>query len=285
EPRAAAAALADEHARPGHGLCASLLRSVDGRPRARRVDHGPDDPRVRGPRRPPERVSAADGSVSVRLLRGDGPLLKIGPGGAAALAPANTIEAVEAALVHGVDLIELDVFGGPNGLVLSHSRRELAEKPVALDDMLAFLVERAPATGILADVKFSGRERQLVEALRTHGLVERTIASTSHVSTLQTLRELEPALARSRTYPRGRVYLGHHRTFIHVSGPVQWAMRAALPFRVRRLVDEVSASAVTLNHRVVTRATVERCHEHGIAVFTWTVNDAETARRLDELGV
>jgi len=221
----------------------------------------------------------------VRFLRGDGPLLKIGHRGAAALAPANTIEAAEAALVHGVDLIELDVFGGPNGLVLGHSRRELAEQPVTLDEMLAFLVGRAPKTGILADVKFAGRERQLVEALRAHGLVERTIVSTSHASTLQSLLRLEPALARSRTYPRGRVYLGHHRTFIHVSGPVQWAMRAALPFRVRGLVDEVSASAMTLNHRVVTRAAVERCHELEVAVFVWTVNDAETARRLDALGV
>ena len=223
---------------------------------------------------------------TLRLLRGDGPLLKIGHRGAAALAPPNTIEAAEAALVHGVDLIELDVFGGPNGqLVLSHSRRELTEQPVTLDEMLAFLVERASNAGILADVKFAGRERQLVEALRAHGLVERTIASTSQVRTLQNLRRLEPALARSRTYPRGRVYLGGHRTFIHVSGPVQWGMRIALPSRVRKLVDEVAASAMTLNHRVVTRATVKRCHERGVGVFAWTVNDREVARRLDELGV
>jgi glycerophosphoryl diester phosphodiesterase len=221
----------------------------------------------------------------VRFLRGEGPLLKIGHRGAAALAPANTIEAAEAALVHGVDLIELDVFGGPNGLVLSHSRRELTEQPVALDEMLAFLVERAPSAGIVADLKFVGRERQLVEALRAHGLVERTIASTSQVSTLQNLRRLEPALARSRTYPRGRVYLGSHRTFIHVSGPVQWAMRLALPYRVRKLVDEVSATAVTLNFRVVTRAAVERCHELGVAVFAWTVNEGEVAQRLDGLGI
>jgi glycerophosphoryl diester phosphodiesterase len=222
----------------------------------------------------------------VRLLRGDGPLLRIGHRGAAALAPANTIEAAEAALVHGVDLIELDVFGSPNGqLVLSHSRRELAEQPVALDEMLAFLVDRAPKAGILADLKFVGRERQLVEALRVHGLVERTIASTSQVSTLRNLQRLEPGLARSRTYPRGRVYLGGHRTFIHVSGPVRWAMRMALPYRLRTLVDEVSASALTLNYRVVTRDAVERCHELGVAVFAWTVNDREAAQRLDELGV
>ena len=222
----------------------------------------------------------------MRLLRGNGPLLKIGHRGAAALAPANTIEAAEAALVHGVDLIELDVFGSPDGqLVLSHSRRELAEEPVALDEMLAFLAERAPTAGVLADVKFVGRERQLVEVLRAHGLVERAIASTSQVSTLRNLRRLEPALARSRTYPRGRVYLGGHRTFIQVSGPVEWAMRLALPYRVGKLVDEVSASAVTLNYRVVTRGAVERCHALGVAVFAWTVNDEEVARRLDELGV
>jgi len=222
----------------------------------------------------------------VRLLRGDGPLLKIGHRGASALAPANTIEAAEAALVHGVDLIELDVFGGSNRkLVLSHSRRELTETPVTLDEMLAFLAERAPHAGILADLKFAGRERELVESLREYRLLERAVASTSHVSTLESLRRLEPDLARSRTYPRGRVYLGHHRTFIHVTRPVQVAMRLTLPARVRRLVEEVGASALTLNHRVVMRATVERCHELGVAVFAWTVNDRDVARRLDELGV
>jgi glycerophosphoryl diester phosphodiesterase len=222
----------------------------------------------------------------MNLLRGGGPLLRIGHRGAAALAPANTIAAAEAALAHGADLVELDVFGGPDRkLVLSHSRKELAAEPVLLDDMLAFLVDQAPKLGVLTDVKFSGRERQLVEALRTHGLVERAIVSTSHVPTLQNLRRLEPRLARSRTYPRGRVYLGGHRTFVHTTGPVQWAMRIALPSRVRRLVEEVGASAMTLNHRVVTRAAVERCHELGVAVFAWTVNERDLVQRLDALGV
>ena len=66
----------------------------------------------------------------MKLLRGDGPLLRIGHRGAAGLAPENTIEAVEAALEHGVDHVELDVFAGRDGkLVLGHSRRELADEP------------------------------------------------------------------------------------------------------------------------------------------------------------
>jgi glycerophosphoryl diester phosphodiesterase len=191
-----------------------------------------------------------------------------------------------AALVHGVDLVELDVFGAPGGrLVLGHSRRELVAEPVTLDDVLVFLAERAPRARVLTDLKFAGRERQFLDALRAHGFVERVIASTSQVGTLQNLRRLEPQLARSRTYPRGRVYFGEHRTFIHVSRPVQWAMRLTLPSRVRRLVDEVGASAMTLHHRVVTRAAVERCHELGVAVFAWTVNEQDLVERLEAVGV
>jgi glycerophosphoryl diester phosphodiesterase len=222
----------------------------------------------------------------LNLLRGEGPLLKIGHRGAAALAPANTIEAVEAALAHGVDFVELDVFSGPGRkLVLGHSRNELEEDPVSLEDMLVFLAERAPKVGVLTDLKFAGVERAFVETLRAHGFVQRALACTSQVPTLQNLARLEPELARSRTHPRGRVYLGGHRTFLHVTGPIQWALRVALPYRVRVLVEEVRASAMTLNHRAVTRATVERCHELGIAVFAWTVNDPALARRLDEMGV
>ena len=109
----------------------------------------------------------------MKLLRGDGPVLRIGHRGAAALAPA-TIQAVEAALAQGVDLVELDVFGRPDRtLVLGHSRKELGEEPVTIEDVFAFLAETAPDVGLLADMKGAGWEEELVEALRRHDLVER----------------------------------------------------------------------------------------------------------------
>jgi glycerophosphoryl diester phosphodiesterase len=222
----------------------------------------------------------------VTLLRGDGPTLRIGHRGAAALAPANTMQAVEAARAHGVDMVELDVFGRPDRtLVLGHSRRELGEEPVTLEDVFAFLAERAPDMRLLADMKGAGWEKELVEALRRHDLVERAAASTSNVGTLQALRRLEPRLARSRTYPRGRLFFGRRRTSIPARGPVLFAMRLALPFRIEGLVEEVGASAVTLKHQVVSRAVVARCHELGVAVLVWTVNDRGLFRRLDALGV
>jgi len=222
----------------------------------------------------------------LNLLRGDGPLLKVGHRGAAALAPANTVAAVEAALEHDVDMVELDVFAAPDGrLVLSHSRRELGAAPVPLGEMFAFLAERAPTTGLLADLKLAGREKELVEALRTHGLVERTLACTNNGDMLERLGRIEPGLARSRTYPRGHLYLGRRRTSIPIRGPVLWALKQALPYRVQSLTDQVGASAMTLSRRVVTGAAVERCHELGIAVYVWTVNRGDLVHRLDALGV
>jgi glycerophosphoryl diester phosphodiesterase len=222
----------------------------------------------------------------LNLLRGDGPVLRIGHRGAAALAPPNTIAAVEAALEHGVDLIELDVFGRPDKtLVLGHSRRELGDEPVTLEDVFAFLAQSAPETGLVADVKGAGWEQGLVQALRRHDLVERTVVSTSDVGSLQVFRRIELPLARSRTYPRGRLFLGRRRTVVPAGGPVLAAMRFSLPYRVAGLVEEVEASAVTLKHRVVSKRVVERCHELGVAVLVWTVNDRALFRRLEAFGV
>lgn len=222
--------------------------------------------------------------MTVSLLRGDGPLIRIGHRGAAALAPPNTIAAVEAALALGVDMVELDVLGRPDRtLVLGHSHGEAGEEAATLEEVFAFLAEHAPRTGLLADVKGGGFEQELVEALRRHGLVERSVASTNDLVTLQALRRLEPELARSRTYPRGRLYLG--RLTVPVAGPVLRALRVTLPHRVEKLVGEANAAAMTLNHRLVTRAAVERCHAMGAAVLAWTVNDRDLVRRLDALGV
>ncbi|HEU5065459.1 MAG TPA: glycerophosphodiester phosphodiesterase [Gaiellaceae bacterium] len=222
----------------------------------------------------------------MNLLRGEGRALRVGHRGAAALAPANTIQAVEAAIAHGVDLVELDVFGGPDRtLVLGHSRKELGEEPVTLEDVFAFLAETAPDVGLLADLKGAGWEQELVDALRRHDLVERAVASTSNVEVLQALRRLEPRLGRSRTYPRGRLYPGTRRASIPVRGPVLTALRLVLPFRIAALIADVGASAVTLKHEVVSSRVVDRCHELGVAVLVWTVNDRELFRRLDALGV
>jgi glycerophosphoryl diester phosphodiesterase len=210
----------------------------------------------------------------VRIRRDGGPLLRIGHRGAAALAPPNSLRALELALEAGVDIVEIDVLGLPGrGLVLSHSTRDPGPEPLALDDALAFLAPQAPV-GVLADVKNRGFERELVEAIGRHGLVDRALVSTRDLSILRELRRLEQGLARSVTYPRNRGRAAALRR-------VPWV----LPLRIADLLLRADASTATLNYRVVTRSVVERCHNLGAAVFVWTVNDSALVARLDALGV
>jgi glycerophosphoryl diester phosphodiesterase len=223
--------------------------------------------------------------LTISLLRGDGPLLRIGHRGAAALAPANTIAAVKAALELGVDMVELDVLGRPDRtLVLGHSHRELEAEPATIEEVFAFLAGESPETGLMADVKGGGFESELVETLRRHDLVGRAVVATNSLDTLQTMRRLEPGLARSRTYPPSRLRLGGRR-FVPVAGPVRLGLRLTLPYRIEAIVGEAGASATTLDQRLVTRAVVERCHSRGVAVLVWTVNDRSVLRKLDAFGV
>ena len=182
-------------------------------------------------------------------------------------------------------MVELDVIALPDrSLVLGHSLQELAADAPTLDQALSLIAEQE-GTSLLADVKRPGYESELVTALRRHDLVGRTLASSAEVRSLQALRRIEPVLMRGRTYPLDRLHLGKRRTLVPVAGPTLGALRAALPWRIGRLLSEVGAAVATLQHRLVSRAVVERCHAHGAAVLVWTVNDPVLVGRLDRLGV
>jgi glycerophosphoryl diester phosphodiesterase len=209
----------------------------------------------------------------VRLLRDGGPMLRIGHRGAAALGPANSLEAIEGALAAGVDIVELDVFGhGREGLVLSHSAGELPSEPLSLDDALRRI--SGSTAGVQLDVKTRGVEAALVETIRRHDLLDRAFASTTDLTVLGALARLEPQLPRSVTYPR-------NRTRAAALARIPWA----LPARIVRLLAVADAAAATLQYRVVTRRVVERCHAFGAAVLAWTVNDRSLVDRLEAMGV
>jgi glycerophosphoryl diester phosphodiesterase len=208
----------------------------------------------------------------MNLLRDGGRLLRIGHRGAARLAPPNTLESIEAALEAGVDMVELDVLSVGGRVVLSHSARELEPEPAGLDDALDLLAERTPEMPVLVDMKVSGAqfERDLVGLLRERDAIERTLVASGSSAVLRRLRGLEPELATSLTYPRGRFFLPR---------------RLLLPFRIAGLLEAAEASAATLRHPVISGAVVERCHELGVPVLAWTVNRRSLLERLDRLGV
>jgi glycerophosphoryl diester phosphodiesterase len=241
-------------------------------------------------------------------LRSDGRLLRVGHKGAAALAPENTLESLARAVELGCDLVEFDVLDLHDGtLVLAHSDdlwevshgaahgrvrreplavlREVAPRLPTFDEALAFLADGAPEVGLHVDLKWHGYEREAVEALRRHGLLERTLISSFHLQSLREVGRHEPALARGLTYPWDRYGVSTRRLFAPAVRSGLEALRQTLPLRIGRMLERAGASAAVLYHGVVTRATVRRCHARGAAVLTWTVDSPAVLGRMARMGV
>jgi glycerophosphoryl diester phosphodiesterase len=220
----------------------------------------------------------------VKLLREDGPLIHVGHRGAATLAPENTLESFEAALAHGVGAIEfdvLDVVGGP--LVLGHSRAELAADPATLDDALEFLA--AHDVGVHVDLKLTTRLDEVAAALRRHDLAERAVVSSFHLPSLRAFAAAAPEIPVGFTYPEDRYGVSKRRVLRPAIRMGTLALRRAIVARVPAMVARAGASALMLQHAVVSPAAVARAHAAGAAVWAWTVDDPAELARLDAAGV
>jgi glycerophosphoryl diester phosphodiesterase len=216
-------------------------------------------------------------------LRRGARAVRIGHRGAAALAPDNSLAAIEAAAAAGADVVELDVLRREDGeLVAAHAPESAAGAPV-LDAALA----RAAALGLAvqADVKTPGVEADHASALRRHGLLERSFASSSSRGVLRALAAVEPRLARSLSYPEDRRGLSERRLTQPLTAPSLAVLRLLLPLRLPRWLRSSGVEAVTLNAAVVSTAAIRVCHRRGVAVFAWTVNDRARATTLVESGI
>jgi glycerophosphoryl diester phosphodiesterase len=232
--------------------------------------------------------------------------LRIGHRGAAALEPENTLRSFERAVELGVDFVEFDVLDLAGGtLVLAHSDdllevshgaaagrvrslrlealRELAPQLPTLDEALDFFAESN--VGLHLDVKCRHRGRDLADALRGRGLVERTVASSFRGDTLRELRLEAPELALGVSYPDDRYGLARRQLLAPLVPATVDLLARAVPFRVPRWLEATGARVAMLHYAVLSRAVVQRCRARGAAVWTWTVNDPDLLDRVVELGV
>ena len=210
-------------------------------------------------------------------------MLRIGHRGAAALAPENTIASLALALELGCDLVELDVIELDGKLVLAHSPEELHREPATLHEALEFLAPTG--RGIHVDLKAAGTEAAIVDALRRHDVVQRSLVSTFWPRSVRALHELEPELARGLTYPEDRHGLSARRMLGGLVRPGLAVLRSVLALRISRMLAAARANVAVLHVQVVSAAVVQRCHALDVPVLAWTALTADQVRRLDRLGV
>ena len=214
-------------------------------------------------------------------------LIRVGPKGADLVAPGNTVESFEAALEHGVDMIEFDVLRTRDGrLVLAHDWED-AERPgcLTLDEGLDhFAGEAYGGVELDVDLKLPGYEREVVEGLRERGLAERSLVSTQYLESLEALGGLAPGLRRGWSVPKVR--RDYTKTALALPAYLiarYWRIR--LPGRAAALLRAGGCEAVMAHWLLVSGRLARAVGEAGGELYVWTVDDAKRIAALEALGV
>ena len=213
----------------------------------------------------------------------------MGHKGADHVAPGNTIESFEAALEHGVDMIEFDVLRTRDGrLVLAHDYKDAESREcVTLEDGLAhFAGEAYTAVELDVDMKLPGYEREVAEGLARHGLVERSLVSTMYPESLDLLGELDPRLRRGWSVPRVR--RNYLRAPLYGRVPVfaiALYRRLRLPGQAAARLRAGGCEAIMCHQILMSGRLVRAVHAAGGQLYVWTVDDAPRIRALEALGV
>ncbi len=215
----------------------------------------------------------------MNLRRGAGPPLVIGHRGAAAVAPENTLAALEAAVAAGADLVEFDI--GPD-LQLAHSLREVPVESISLDGALDFL--RSHGIGVQLDLKLPGYEAAVIEHVRRHELVGRAVVSTAWAASARTLARIAPDIPCAIGYPRDRYGISRAPWPAGLTRTGAAALRVAMPARIPFLVRRARATVLSLHQTLCSRAAVSAAHRAGVPVLAWTANDEATVVRLAAAG-
>jgi glycerophosphoryl diester phosphodiesterase len=199
--------------------------------------------------------------------------------GASAQHPENTLDAFEAAVDAGADIVEFDVRRSADGaLVVAHDATELTLAEIkrlqpeipTLDEVLEQLhgrvaleveIKNAPAE---AGYEPAGATvaRDVVAALRRHAFADAFVASFD-AECLRSVEELDPATA----------------TGLLVE-PVHDLGRALEIAAGRHAFLLPEATALERAGRTF----IDAAHDRGVRVCTWTGDDAPTIERLFELG-
>lgn len=198
-------------------------------------------------------------------------------------APENTLRAVCCAIALEVDGIELDVHSSRDGeIVVLHdftvdrttdgsgsvaelTLRELKELDAGENQSIPTLqevIDEVRGRGILLniEIKPTGIEEQVLQIITHNDFFDQAIISSFLWPVLETVREIHSEVET------GLLYL------VDLEDPIQVA-------------HELGVNALHPHCGLVTPQLVEKCHDSGLDINPWTVNDNQEMQRLIDLAV
>ena len=216
---------------------------------------------------------------------------RVGHKGADALVHGNTAASFDAALAADVDMIEFDVLperlDGSGELRLAHDFKDARERtPLTLDEGLAHLAQLQFAHIQLdVDMKLQGYEQRTVDALRSHGLAERSLISTMEKPSLTLLRKIAPGLTIGWSFPRAHRDLTDHRYYRWPAYGAIIYYRIRLPAMASKAIRDRRVDALMCHWAFVTPRLARAIRGAGGELYIWTVDDAQQIEQFERLGI
>ena len=231
----------------------------------------------------------AVGYVLLRDLRGRDAAVVIAHRGASAVAPENTLAAVDEALAQGADFVEIDVqetaddeiavlhdsdlmkIAGVDLKIWDATRERLANIDIGSFFDARFKAERVPRleevlersrgrAKVVIELKYYGHtkalEQRVVDLVEALGQADNVVVMSLEYEAIQKIRALRP----------------------------RWTVGLLTAKAVGDLT-ELDADFLAVNAGIANRRFVRRAHAKGKLVYVWTVNDPVQMFRLLNLGV
>ena len=227
-------------------------------------------------------------------------IVRISHRGGGSLAPENSVEGVEVAIAHGIDMVEVDVRVSRDGaLVLSHDPvHHGTTVPVAdatIDELRANGTPVATLSDALKaalgrirvnlDIKDPRALEPALEEVRGSNMLDQVIVSCLETPCLARAAQIAPSIPRFFSYPPD--YGGaSSKAWLKpaVDGTVAM-MRMTMHMRLLGMLRPVPGTSATIYYKLMTPKLVNLARTLGIDLYTWTVDDPAEMRRMITLGV
>jgi len=211
-----------------------------------------------------------------------GRVLRIGHRGAAGHAPENTLPSIEKAISLGADLVEIDVqrtndghlviIHDPKvdrttngaGLVASMSLSALRDLDAGAGQCIPTVQDVLQTTngrvGLILELKVEGLAEQVGKCVDLSGFTSQIIYASFLHDEVRAIKEADPQTMTMALFGR-------------------------LPKDLVKATQHANATHIGFNYTTVTRDKVEWCHQRGLVVFVYTVNDRQDIDHVRSLGV